>query len=237
MLYGVNSSYGALGAWGGAPDMPFYPGGGAPAPNEWHHLVLTYDGQSNQRSIFVDGQLTNSEDDGPIFNTHETDDSGLILPMVIGNQNESNGTRSDNLSADLSIAKIKVHDLVLTENDVLQSFDEDKNQFGKGGPEIISFESSETQISPDDTITLSWEIDGAEKISIDNGVGDVSNEEEVDVSIEETTTFTITATDDAGLSQTDSILIIVSDGSALIDIDLTGLDPGPGSAWELMLVT
>ncbi|MFL2450488.1 MAG: LamG-like jellyroll fold domain-containing protein [Verrucomicrobiales bacterium] len=227
MLYGVNSSYGALGAWGGAPDMPFYPGGGAPAPNEWHHLVLTYDGQSNQRSIFVDGQLTNSEDDGPIFNTHETDDSGLILPMVIGNQNESNGTRSDNLSADLSIAKIKVHDLVLTENDVLQSFDEDKNQFGKGGPEIISFESSETQISPDDTITLSWEIDGAEKISIDNGVGDVSNEEEVDVSIEETTTFTITATDDAGLSQTDSILIIVSDGSALIDIDLTGLDPGP----------
>ena len=227
MLYGVNSSYGALGAWGGAPDMPFYPGGGAPVPNEWHHLVLTYDGQSNQRSIFVDGQLTNSEDDGPIFNTHETDDSGLILPMVIGNQNESNGTRSDNLSADLSIAKIKVHDLVLTENDVLQSFDEDKNQFGKGGPEIISFESSETQISPDDTITLSWEIDGAEKISIDNGVGDVSNEEEVDVSIEETTTFTITATDDAGLTQTDSILIIVSDGSALIDIDLTGLDPGP----------
>ena len=84
---------------------------------------------------------------------------------------------------------------------------------------------------------MSWEIDGAEKISIDNGVGDVSNEEEVDVSIEETTTFTITATDDAGLSQTDSILIIVSDGSALIDIDLTGLDPGPGSAWELMLVT
>ena len=130
-------------------------------------------------------------------------------------------------ASDLSIAKIKVHDLVLTENDVLQSFDEDKNQFGKGGPEIISFESSETQISPDDTITLSWEIDGAEKISIDNGVGDVSNEEEVDVSIEETTTFTITATDDAGLSQTDSILIIVSDGSALIDIDLTGLDPGP----------
>lgn len=227
MLYGVNSSYGALGAWGGAPDMPFYPGGGAPEPNEWHHLVLTYDGQSNQRSIFVDGQLTNSEDDGPIFNTHETDDSGLILPMVIGNQNESNGTRDDNLSADLSIAKIKVHDLVLTESNVLQSFDEDKNQFGKGGPEIISFDSSETQISPDDIITLSWEIDGAETISIDNGVGDVSNEEEVDVSIEETTTFTITATDAEGLSQTDSILIIVSDGSALIDIDLTGLDPGP----------
>ncbi|MAB59701.1 MAG: hypothetical protein CMO46_04050 [Verrucomicrobiales bacterium] len=227
MLYGTNTSYGALGAWGAAPDMPFFPNGGSPEPNEWHHLVLTYNGQSNERSIYVNGELTNSESDGPIFNTHETDDSGFVLPMVIGNQNESNGTRNDGLSADLSIAKIKVHDLTLNASEVSDSYEADKNKFGKAGPEIISFDSSETQISPDDLITLTWEINGAESITIDNGVGDVTDDEEVDVSIEETTTFTITATDSNGASQTDSILIIVSDGSALIDIDLTGLDPGP----------
>ena len=54
--------------------------------------------------------------------------------MVIGNQNEPNGTRTDALSADLSIAKIKVHDTVLTESDVLDSFNLDKIKFGKGGP-------------------------------------------------------------------------------------------------------
>ena len=88
--------------------MPFQPGGGNPSTNEWHHLVLTYNGTSNERAIYVDGVLSNSENDGPIFNTHPTDTNGTPLPIVIGNQNENNGTRTDNLSAEMSIAKIKV---------------------------------------------------------------------------------------------------------------------------------
>jgi len=227
MLYGNHPSYGALGAWGGNADMPFYPGGGAPEPNEWHHLVLTYNSQSNERSIYVDGELTNSENNGSFFDTHEFDDTGLALPMVIGNQNEPNGTRTDALSADLSIAKIKVHDTVLTESDVLDSFNLDKIKFGKGGPDIISFEASENTIGPDETVTFTWEIDGAETIYIDNDIGDVSDIEEIDVSIEETTIFTISATDSNGLTQSESITIKVVDGGALVDIDITKLDTGP----------
>ena len=41
MLYGSHNTWGALGGWGGAADMPFQPGGGNPTTNEWHHLVLS----------------------------------------------------------------------------------------------------------------------------------------------------------------------------------------------------
>ena len=85
------------------------------------------------------GELSNSENDGPTFNTHETDTSGAPLPIVIGNQNENNGTRTDNLSAELSIAKLKVHDYSLTLDEVQESFDAARATFGKGGPRISSF--------------------------------------------------------------------------------------------------
>ncbi|MEO1859207.1 MAG: LamG-like jellyroll fold domain-containing protein, partial [Verrucomicrobiales bacterium] len=70
MLYGNHNTWGALGGWGGSADMPFVPGGGAPAAGEWHHLALIYDSASNTRSIYVDGALSNSENDGPALNTH-----------------------------------------------------------------------------------------------------------------------------------------------------------------------
>ena len=83
MLYGNHATWGALGGWGGSADMPFQPGGGNPSTNEWHHLVLTYNGTSNERAIYVDGILSNSENDGPTFNTHSTDTNGTPLPIVV----------------------------------------------------------------------------------------------------------------------------------------------------------
>ena len=91
----------------------------------------------------------------------------------------------------------------------------------------ITFEASENTIGPDETVTFTWEIDGAETIYIDNDIGDVSDIEEIDVTIEETTIFTISATDSNGLTQSESITIKVVDGGALVDIDITKLDTGP----------
>ncbi|MDC0201090.1 hypothetical protein OAK04_01740 [Verrucomicrobia bacterium] len=228
MLYGNHGTWGALGGWGGAADMPFVAGASeAPAINEWHHLVLTYNGQTNERAIYVDGALSNSENDGPIFNTHETDTSGAILPIVLGNQNENSGIRTDNLSAALSIAKVKIHDESLTLEEVQQSYNQDMEDFGKGGPVIISFDSSSSRVEPEETVILTWDIDGAETITIDNGIGDVTNEDEYEVNPEETTTYTITASNDEGLTKELSITIFVLDSGALIDIDLTTAELGP----------
>ena len=228
MLYGNHGTWGALGGWGGAADMPFVAGASeAPSINEWHHLVLTYNGQTNERAIYVDGALSNSENDGPIFNTHETDTSGAILPIVLGNQNENSGIRTDNLSAALSIAKVKIHDESLTLEEVQQSYNQDMEDFGKGGPVIISFDSSSSRVEPEETVILTWDIDGAEIITIDNGIGDVTNEDEYEVNPEETTTYTITASNDEGLTKESSITIFVLDSGALIDIDLTTAELGP----------
>jgi len=228
MLYGNHGTWGALGGWGGSADMPFVAGvSEAPSINEWHHLVLTYNGQTNERAIYVDGALSNSENDGAILNTHETDTNGTVLPIVLGNQNENNGTRVDNLSAALSIAKVKIHDQSLTLEEVQQSYNQDMEDFGRGGPVIISFNSSSTRVSPEETVILTWNIDGAETITIDNGIGDVTNEDEFEVTPEETTTYTITASNDEGLTKESSLTVFVLESGALIDIDLTTAELGP----------
>ena len=216
MLYGNHGTWGALGGLGGSADMPFQAGGGAPSINEWHHLVLTYDGASNERAIYVDGELSNSENDGPTFNTHETDTSGTPLPIVIGNQNENNGTRTDNLSAELSIAKLKVLDYSLTLEEVQNSFDASRATFGKGGPRISSFYASANPINENDSVTLAWDIGGAVSISIDNGIGDVTDLDEIEVQPDETTSYTITATDEEGTSQERELIIYIIGKANLI---------------------
>ena len=50
--------------------MPFVAGvTGGPEAGKWHHLALTYDKASNTRSIYVDGILSNSENNDPAINT------------------------------------------------------------------------------------------------------------------------------------------------------------------------
>ena len=196
--------------------MPFVPGGGAPAAGEWHHFALIYDSASNTRSIYVDGALSNSENDGNPLNTHPVDNTDAPLPIVIGNQNEPNGTRTDNLSGSLSIAKLKIHDTALSAEDVLGSYDSDRAAFGLGGPKVASFSASATSITAGDSVTLSWEITGATTISIDNEVGDVSDATETSVSPAETTTYTITATDADDISQTASVTVTIQSPAELV---------------------
>ena len=219
MLYGSNNTWGALGGWGGAADMAFVAGqAGGPEAGKWHHLTLSYDKETNTRSIYVDGFLSNSENDGNPLNTWAVaNDNETPLPIVIGNQNEANGTRTDALSGSLSIAKLKIHDTVLSSDDVFNSFDNDRTTFGLGGPIVTSFSSSSSSIVAGESTTLSWSILGADSISIDNGVGDVSGTTEISVSPTESTTYTLTAADADGVEQ-----------SASVDINVA--QPAPSSA-------
>ena len=137
-------------------------------------------------------------------------DNETPLPIVIGNQNEPNGTRTDALSGSLSIAKLKIYDQALDASTVFSNFDGDRSAFGLGGPLVASFSSESSSIIGGQSTTLSWNILGADSISIDNGVGDVSGTTSVSVSPSESTTYTLTAADADGIEKTASVSINVT---------------------------
>ena len=65
-------------------------------------------------------------------------------------------------------------------------------------PTIEYFHANPESIKLDDLSTLSWSVKNATNITIDHGVGTVSAEATVDVSPEETTIYTLTATNSDG---------------------------------------
>jgi hypothetical protein len=67
-------------------------------------------------------------------------------------------------------------------------------------PPVINAFAASTSTLPayGGTITLSWSVDGASALALDNGVGDVTGSAQTDVVVTVTTTFTLTATNASG---------------------------------------
>src|ERR1700733_7691660 len=65
-------------------------------------------------------------------------------------------------------------------------------------PVISSFTSTPTTTAPGNLVTLAWNVSGATSISIDNGVGNVTNLSSITVSPAQTTTYTLTASNSTG---------------------------------------
>ncbi len=88
------------------------------------------------------------------------------------------------------------------------------------GPTIVSFSATPSKLPEEGgTVTLSWEIgerEGPLELSIDNGVGEVTGRSSVRVSLEESATFTLSATDDEGTS-TASVTVAVGERPAITD--------------------
>lgn len=108
--YGSNGSYGAVGQWGGGPDLGWNNNGGSPTPGVWHYLVYTYDGGGAEGAgttrVYADGALLNSEFSG-ILNTHDG------FPFVLGGQMNDSGTPYG-FNQGLSLARVRIHDVALT---------------------------------------------------------------------------------------------------------------------------
>ncbi|MCE5419164.1 MAG: immunoglobulin domain-containing protein [Acidithiobacillus sp.] len=65
-------------------------------------------------------------------------------------------------------------------------------------PQILSFTATPSTIQAGQSATLAWTVSGADSLSIDNGVGDVTGKTSITVSPSATTTYTLTATNTAG---------------------------------------
>jgi len=125
--YGFNAAFGAVGHWG-APDIGWYDVGGvavggAPVPGRWHHLVYTYDGTMTR--VYVDGELSNQELLGPgAINTHTN------TSICLATQLEPDGiTPTPGLRGSLSMARVRIHDGVLSGAQVLNNYDFEKATF------------------------------------------------------------------------------------------------------------
>lgn len=80
------------------------------------------------------------------------------------------------------------------------------------GLAIKKFTVSPSQVSPGGTVTLSWNVEGADSVQIDNGVGPVNSKGSVEVRPTRTATYSLTAR--AGSSAASSTLQVLVNGSA-----------------------
>lgn len=81
-----------------------------------------------------------------------------------------------------------------------------------GSPAIVAFSSDPSGLlSGGGTATLSWEVIGADELSLDQGVGAVSGSS-TQVQVTETTTFTLTATNDQGTTTRSTAVLVATDG-------------------------
>lgn len=118
------AAFGAVGHWGGGPDMPWGDAGaGTPTTGDWHHLVYTYDGATT--SVYSDGAFVFSEATGSI-DTHDG------FPFLIGGQNAQNaphdptvtGVGAGSFGGNFSgvVSRVRIHDGVLAPADVISNF-------------------------------------------------------------------------------------------------------------------
>jgi hypothetical protein len=125
--YGSDFRWGAVGHWGGdGPDLGWSNDGGNPAPNKWHHLVYTLDpnpatGLTTSR-VYVDGALANGEIlAAGLINTHPD------TSINIATQLEPDGTTpTPTLRLSGAIARVRIHDGVLTPEQILANYNAEK---------------------------------------------------------------------------------------------------------------
>lgn len=136
--HGTHNAFGAVGHWGGdGPDIGWDPtaqsgdedtGDGREEASIWTHISYVWTGDETR--VFTNGIVSNSEMPGAL-NTFGESTEGGPLPIVVGNQNEPDGTQTDGLKAIMTISTIKIYDRAFTDDEILASYNADASSFGR----------------------------------------------------------------------------------------------------------
>ncbi len=89
-----------------------------------------------------------------------------------------------------------------------------------GSPNVLRFDATPGTIAQGGSAELSWEVTGAQNVSIDNGVGEVSGRS-VRVSPTATTTYRLTATNERGSTTANTTVAVSTSGGATLSGNLT----------------
>lgn len=121
--HGTSADYGAVGHWGGA-DIGW---DGNLVFGQWTYIVYTYDGDAQTTTVYKDGEFAASETLSSGLDTWAVDNTANAnpLPFRVARQNDANGAASATGVGDITIGKIRVHDVALTAEDIKAKFDEE----------------------------------------------------------------------------------------------------------------
>lgn len=154
------------------------------------------------------------------FEGHGTDADGTVVAFRWRSSLDDDlSTRADFDSSSLSAGEHTIYFKVQDNNGVWSKEAEGTVTVSgedAGRPAIVSFSASPGSISPGGSSTLSWDVSGADTVSLDQGIGSVPLSGSRAVSPGATTTYTLTATSTAG-SATATAHVLVSgtgDGGA-----------------------
>ncbi|MGA4580048.1 LamG-like jellyroll fold domain-containing protein [Limisphaera sp. VF-2] len=124
--HGVHPVWGCLGGWGWA-DLGY---SNALTFSRWAYIVYTYDGSTRTARAYYNGQLSSTETYATPLNTWAVDASGFPIPFRVARQTDANGNPSNAGVGTNVIAKIRVHDVALTPEQVQAQFEAERVQFG-----------------------------------------------------------------------------------------------------------
>ena len=101
--------------------------------------------------------------------------------------------------------------------------------------DILYFNADPGTIAPGGVATLSWRVEDADSVTIDNGIGTVDAEGSTEVSPAVTTTYTLTATGGDGAVVTADVIVNVSQAEILFfnaDPNAIGLGEISTLSWQ-----
>ncbi|MCI0746492.1 MAG: LamG domain-containing protein, partial [Verrucomicrobia subdivision 3 bacterium] len=126
--HGNNATFGAVGHWG-APDVGW--GANPPAVGRWTYVAYTYDPVTGMGTVYKDGAVANTDTVG-VLNTHRTDNTPAArpLPFRVASQNEADGTATAGLRGSMTIARIRVYEIVLDATTITNNFAAEAETFG-----------------------------------------------------------------------------------------------------------
>ena len=125
--YGVHAVFGAAGQWGPIPDLGW---NGAPASDQWHHLVYTHDGTTSR--VYADGVLKNQENHAGLLDTFSP------AKITLAGQNTNGGVDVDaGLRGSLALGQVRIHDGALSGDHVYANFVEEAAGYGFSVPSMV----------------------------------------------------------------------------------------------------
>ena len=127
------------------------------------------------------------------------------------------GTYADGTSFDFSVSNTAFlySDPITDPAELAPYIDDTDYLFSSGTPQISAFTASPASIAKGEASLLRWSVSGATRLTLDNGAGDVSGLASKSVTPTATTTYTLTATNDAGSTTAHVTVSVVETGCTL----------------------
>jgi hypothetical protein len=121
--YGQDAAFGAMGHWG-PPDIGWNnTAGNAPQRNRWHHLVYTYDGTTTR--VYTNGVLANME----VLGTGAVNTQPGVGINLAAQFDNATGTVTAGLRGSLGLGRVRIHDGVLSDAQILSNYIVEKPAF------------------------------------------------------------------------------------------------------------